>query len=30
MAEGTASEPIIFTTTADAITRDHSSHIGAG
>ena len=28
MAEGTASEPIIFTSTADAITRDHSSYPG--
>ena len=28
IAEGTASEPIIFTSTADAITRDHSSYPG--
>ena len=28
MAEGTATEPIIFTTTADQITRDHSAYPG--
>ncbi len=28
MAEGTSNEPIIFTTTADQITRDHSSYPG--